>query len=82
MNPLNAGLLTDLFAELEKCGYLAGPPLWVSPDARAIDALCAAEMVCGACGHVGCGYYPFQLVRPPRYRAYAVCPACGFYEEV
>jgi DNA-binding response OmpR family regulator len=41
-----------------------------------------AEMVCGACNHLGLGYHPFTLARPRRYRAYALCPRCGWWEEM
>jgi hypothetical protein len=81
MNPLNTGLLADLFEMIQTCGYRPGASFWVSPDARAIDALAAAEMICAECYRQGLGYHPFHLPRPRRYVAYAVGPECGWYEQ-
>lgn len=38
------------------------------------------RLECGGCEHVGLDYRPYS--RPGSYLAFAVCPACGRWEEV
>jgi hypothetical protein len=71
----------DLAENLAACGYREGPPPWVGPAVQKIDRETCADSVCGNCGHAGCEYHPFHNLRPASYRCYAVCPACGFWEE-
>jgi hypothetical protein len=88
MNVTNAARVTarvttpaDLAAEMARCGYLAGPPPWLTAEAQAIDAACAADYECGSCGAAACHYRPFYSTSPRRYRAYACCGSCGHWEE-
>jgi hypothetical protein len=48
-------------------------------DAAAIDRAVCSESKCSECGDKGMEYMPFH--KGASYRAFAVCPKCGSWEE-
>jgi hypothetical protein len=60
-------------------GWLPGAPPHVGRDVQAIDRSVLRRACCEECGHKGLRYTPQQKGR--RYRALAVCPACGATAE-
>jgi hypothetical protein len=60
-------------------GWLPGAPPHVSREAEAIDRSVLRCVRCEECGHKGLRYTPQHRGR--RYRALAVCPACGTTAE-
>jgi DNA-directed RNA polymerase subunit M/transcription elongation factor TFIIS len=57
-------------------GYTLGAP---SVDAAAIDSEVCQESICPKCGNDGMDYEPWH--KDGSYRAFAVCPKCGYREE-
>jgi hypothetical protein len=70
---------TTLTAALALEGFAPGTPPGLPAAARRIDAQCAAAYECSRCGRPACEYRPYH--RGPSYRAFAVCTACGGFEE-
>jgi len=60
----------------ELIGYEQGAP---SFDAAAIDGEVCRKNDCPECGHKGLDYEPWH--KKGSYRAFAVCPDCGYREE-
>ena len=47
--------------------------------AAAIDEDICRHSTCPECEQFGLEYHPF--IKPGSYRAFAVCPVCGYWEE-
>lgn len=70
--------LSDALEAGALAGYDPAPPRggW---GGATVDAEVCRDATCPACGRRGLDYHPYT--RGGSYRAFAVCPACGYEEE-
>jgi hypothetical protein len=78
-----ARALGEIDLELARCDYTPGRPPFLTDRAARIDREVCADSTCERCGRRGLEYYCGWHVSGVRhrYRAYAVCPACGEWSE-
>lgn len=62
-------------------GFQAGPPPW-NPDGYAVDVKIAVRARCPECHKRGMHLLPFYRLPSRRYKAFHVCPECGYHQEV
>jgi hypothetical protein len=63
-------------------GYLHGTPPHLSRHTLRIDAETVGAMLCGECGHEGLAGHHWHASDSESYLLLAVCPECGWSEEV
>ena len=66
----------EQYNELESQGWTERNP---SDIGASIDRGICVESSCDSCGHDGMVYVP--MTNGSGYRAFAVCPECGHFEE-
>lgn len=69
---------TDMILDLLNDGYKMGAPGIIGAT---IDSQVCLESKCSKCGHSGMEYHPYSKPEVYSYRAFAVCPDCGDWEE-
>jgi hypothetical protein len=52
-----------------------------SEDAQQFDGLIVQNATCPQCKHQGLEFVPYTRAFPKSYRAFAVCPECGYTFE-
>ena len=67
-----------LASALRADGYWTCAP---TSGAATIDAQVCRDSACSACGRRGLEFRPFWRPVPRSYRAFALCPVCGAWEE-
>jgi hypothetical protein len=71
----------DTMLDLMQLGELRSyRPSWPAPDAAHIDQAVCDDAECDGCGRVGMTFQPYRS-KAGSYRAFAVCPFCGYAME-
>lgn len=74
--PINGFNEAHLRRFMRRLGFTEGAP---TPQAAAIDAAVVRECPCNECGYKHTRYLPFTNGK--RYKAFAICNSCNYYEE-